>query len=176
MQKPNHNYIIREANSNEFSEIGKLMVAVYSQLEGFPGPNDSPEYYNKLKNVGELTNDPQVQLLVAVSPKGKIGGSVVYFGDMAYYGSGGTATTIKNAGGFRLLAVDHNTRGKGIGELLSLACIDIAKAEQQEQLIIHSTKAMQIAWNMYEKLGFKKSEDLDFKKGELKIYGFRLKF
>jgi len=168
-------YTIREANPYEFSEIGKLMVTVYSQLKGFPGPSESPEYYNKLNNVGDLTKSPEVKLIVAVTGSGNIGGSVVYFGDMAYYGSGGTATTEKNAAGFRLLAVDPNTRGKGIGKLLSLACIDIAKTEQQEQLVIHSTKAMQIAWGMYEKLGFKRSKDLDFKKGELDIYGFRLK-
>ena len=171
----NDNYSIREATPNEFSEIGNLMVTVYSQLEGFPGPKESPEYYNKLKNVGELTNNPKVQLLVAISANGKIGGSVVYFGDMAYYGSEGSATKEKHTAGFRLLAVDPITRGNGIGKRLTKACIDLAIAEQQKQVVIHSTKAMQIAWSMYEKLGFKRSEDLDFKKGELTIYGFRLK-
>ena len=73
-----------------------------------------------------------------------------------------------------MLFILDKARGQGIGKLLSQACIDIAKAERQEQLLIHSTKAMQIAWSMYEKLGFQRSEDLDFKKGELPIYGFRL--
>jgi len=35
-------------------------------------------------------------------------------------------------------------------------------------------KSMQIAWNMYESIGFKRSEDLDFMEGELHVYGFRL--
>lgn len=30
-----------------------------------------------------------------------------------------------------------------------------------------------LAWKMYEKMGFKRSEDLDFMQGELAIYGFR---
>jgi len=167
-------YTIREANSNEFTKIGQLMVDVYSQLEGFPGPNESPEYYNKLKNVGNLTKDHKVKLLVAVSSNGAIVGSVVYFGDMTYYGSEGTATKETKAGGFRLLAVNPITRGKGIGKRLTSACIDLARAEDQEQVVIHSTKAMQIAWGMYEKLGFKRSEDLDFQKGDLTVYGFRL--
>ena len=170
----NINYTIREATPDEFLNIGKLMVTVYSQLEGFPGPKESPDYYNKLKNVGELTKNPRVKLLVAISSIGTIGGSVVYFGDMAYYGSEGTATKEKNVAGFRLLAVDPITRGNGIGKRLTKACIDLAIAEQQKQVVIHSTKAMQVAWAMYEKLGFKRSEDLDFKKGELTIYGFRL--
>ena len=41
-------------------------------------------------------------------------------------------------------------------------------------MIIHSTMAMQTAWKMYEKLGFKRSGDLDFIQGELPVYGFRL--
>ena len=33
---------------------------------------------------------------------------------------------------------------------------------------------MQIAWSMYENLGFKRSKDLDFTQGKLPVYGFRL--
>jgi GNAT superfamily N-acetyltransferase len=171
----NQNYTIREATHNEFSSISTLMVSVYSQLEGFPGPKESPKYYSKLRNLDDFTKNSKVKLLVAITKEGNIGGCVVYFGDMSYYGSGGTAPQIKNAAGFRLLAVDPKTRGYGLGKLLTQACIDLAKTQNQEQIVIHSTKAMQIAWGMYEKFGFKRSEDLDFKKGNLTIYGFRLK-
>jgi hypothetical protein len=33
--------------------------------------------------------------------------------------------------------------------------------------------AMQPAWKMYEQIGFKRSEDLDFMQGQLKVFGFR---
>ncbi len=167
-------YIVRDATPNEFTEIGELMVNVYSQLEGFPTKNEQPNYYKMLANIGSLTEKPKVKLLIAISSSGKIGGGVVYFGDMKYYGSGGTATREKNASGFRLLAVDPATRGQGIGKLLTKACIQMAKDEKQNQMIIHSTKAMQIAWKMYENMGFKRSKDLDFIQGELPVFGFRL--
>ncbi len=167
-------YIVRDATLNEFPEIGELMVNVYSQLEGFPTKKEQPNYYKMLANIGSLTENPQTKLLIAISSSGKIGGGVVYFGDMKYYGSGGTATREKNASGFRLLAVDPATRGQGIGKLLTKACIQIAKDEKQNQMIIHSTKAMQIAWKMYENMGFKRSKDLDFMQGELPVFGFRL--
>lgn len=143
-------------------------------MKGFPSPKQQPSYYNKLANIGKLTKHPKVKLLVAVSPNETIGGGVVYFGNMAYYGSGGSATKEKNAAGFRLLAVNPNTRGKGLGKLLTNACITLAKEEKHKQIIIHSTKAMQIAWSMYENLGFKRSKDLDFTQGKLPVYGFRL--
>lgn len=167
-------FTIRNAVPSEFEEMGKLMVQVYSQVEGFPTELEQPNYYKILANIGELTNKPETELLVAISSEGKIMGGVVYFSDMQYYGSGGIATKEQNASGFRLLAVDPLTRGKGIGKLLINECILKAKDKNHNQVIIHSTMAMQIAWKMYENLGFKRSEDLDFMQGELPVFGFRL--
>ena len=46
-------------------------------------------------------------------------GSVDFIDDMTQYGSGGTASTITDAVGVRLLAVDGAFRGKGIGKALT---------------------------------------------------------
>lgn len=167
-------FTIRNAQPAEFEQIGKLMVRVYSRLEGFPKQSEQPAYYEMLSNIGDLTRKPATELLVAVSSAGKILGGVVYFSDMQYYGSGGTATKEKNAAGFRLLAVDHAARGQGIGKQLTKECIRKAKEQNLSQVIIHSTAAMQTAWKMYESLGFRRSEDLDFRQGELPVFGFRL--
>jgi GNAT superfamily N-acetyltransferase len=167
-------FTIRNAAPHEFMEIGKLMVEVYSRLEGFPKASEQPNYYKMLANVGDLTNKPETALLVAISADDRIAGAVVYFGDMQYYGSGGSATREQNAAGFRLLAVDPNARGQGVGKLLTQACISKARDKKLGQLIIHTTMAMQTAWKMYESMGFKRSEDLDFMQGELAVFGFRL--
>ena len=168
-------YSVRNARQDEFTKVGLLMVQVYSQLEGFPKPEDQPDYYKLLANVGELTQRPDTEILVATSQTQEILGAVVYFGDMQFYGSGGTATQEKKAGGFRLLAVSPTARGLGIGKLLTQACINKAKERDLSQVIIHTTKAMQTAWKMYERFGFKRSEDLDFMQGELPVFGFRLR-
>jgi len=167
--------IIRNAKPDEFSDTGKLMVEVYSQLDGFPTQTEQPAYYKMLLNVGELTKKPKTEILVAIKDEHQVLGAVVYFGDMQYYGSGGTATIEKNAAGFRLLAVSPAARGLGIGKMLTLACIKKAKEQKLNQVIIHTTKAMQTAWKMYEKIGFKRSEDLDFMQEKLPVFGFRLK-
>jgi predicted N-acetyltransferase YhbS len=93
---------------------------------------------------------------------------------MLHYGSGGIATKELNASGFRLLAVDTSVRGKGIGKLLTAECIQKAKNKKSNQVIIHTTMAMQTAWKMYESFEFKRSEDLDFMQGDLPVFGFRL--
>lgn len=171
----NEEFNVRNAFPEEFDEIGRKLVVVYSQLDGFPKETEQPEYFKMLANIGELTKRPETELLVAVKTSGEIAGSVVYFSDMQYYGSGGTATLETNASGFRLLGVDPAFRGKGVGKLLTLECIRRAKEKQNLQVIIHTTKAMQTAWRMYERIGFRRSEDLDFMQGELPVFGFRYK-
>ncbi|MBB6612863.1 GNAT family N-acetyltransferase [Pontibacter sp. Tf4] len=165
---------IRNAQPDEYAALGQLMVQVYSQLAGFPKPHEQPTYYHMLANIGDITAKPGAELLVAIDGAGKLLGGVVYFRDMQHYGSGGTATQEQLASGFRLLAVAPDRQGHGIGKLLTQACIAKAREHQNKQVIIHSTKAMQTAWGMYERLGFTRSEDLDFMQGELPVYGFRL--
>lgn len=169
------NYTIRNAFPSEFEEIGELLISVYSQLDGFPKENEQPNYYKMLANIGDFTNHPETELLVAIDENNTILGAVVYFNDMKYYGSGGIATHEQNSAGFRLLGVDTNARGKGIGKFLTQECIKKATDNKRQQLIIHSTLAMKTAWKMYENLDFKRSEDLDFMQGELAVFGFRLK-
>jgi len=168
-------FVIREARKEEFEKLGQLMVSVYLNLEGFPNQDEQPKYYEMLANIGQLTEKPDTKLLVAVTEDEVIGG-VVYFSDMAQYGSGGIATREKNASGFRLLAVDPDARGMGVGKALAKKCIELAKERKQRQVIIHTTNAMKIAWRMYEKLGFERSQDLDFMQGKLQVFGFRLEF
>ncbi|KAF2333806.1 GNAT family N-acetyltransferase [Flavobacterium daemonense] len=168
-----NNYNIRNANPSEFEEIGKLLIRVYSALEGFPKENEQPNYYKMLANIGDFTKLLETELLVAVDENNKIAGAVVYFNDMQFYGSGGTATQEKDSAGFRLLGVDFEARGQGIGKLLTLKCVQKASENNRKQIIIHSTLAMKTAWKMYENIGFKRSEDLDFMQGELPVFGFR---
>jgi GNAT superfamily N-acetyltransferase len=167
-------YTIRDARPDEFKAIGQLMVDVYSNLDGFPKPDEQPAYYELLANIGGITQKPKARLLVAVSRETDIEGAVVYMGDMAHYGSGGTATQEKDAAAFRLLSVAPAARGRGLGKLLSNVCIELARDEGYQQMIIHTTDAMKPAWKMYEKIGFKRSEDLDFLMEGFPVYGFRM--
>ena len=167
-------FIIREAKTDEFEKLGQLMVSVYSHLKDFPDQTEQPKYYEMLTNIGQLTDKPDTKLLVAVSDDEELLGSVVYFSDMAQYGSGGTAVHEKHVAGFRLLTVDSRSRGMGVGQALSNKCIQLARKKKHKRVVIHTTNAMKIAWKMYEKLGFRRSPDLDFKQEELQVFGFRL--
>lgn len=166
-------HIVREAKPSEYSQLGALMVDVYSQLEGFPSQTEIPDYYNNLRNVGEFKNSPKVKLFVAVSENGIVDGGLVYFGDLKYYGAAEESTHKQQAAAFRLLAVNPKTQGKGLGKLLIKACFKQAKKEGFFHLVIHSTKYMMVAWKMYERMGFVKFPEINFEKSGVQVFGFR---
>lgn len=167
-------YTIRNAEPSEFTTIGKLMSEVYSSLEGFPKENEQPDYYKMLTNVGKFVDAPETEIIIATDIQNKIVGAVIYFGDIQYYDTGVINISEKRTSGFRLLAVSNDVRSIGIGKLLINECIRKADDKKQYQMIIHTTLAMQTAWKMYENIGFKRSEELDFNLGKTKVYGFRL--
>ncbi|KXX67247.1 GNAT family N-acetyltransferase [Flammeovirga sp. SJP92] len=163
--------VIREAKKSEYLSIGKMMVEVYAALKDFPQKEEMPEYYEMLSNVGDLTEKEHVSIHVALE-NDQIAGAVVFVKEMSDYGSEGTATTVMNACGFRLLAVSHQHQGKGIGKKLVEYCLKKGKDLKRERLIIHSTKPMKLAWTMYERMGFVRNEALDINKEEIQVYGF----
>ena len=166
-------FVVKNVIPEDYQKLGELMVEVYSQLDGFPKPEEQPDYYNLLRNVADFTKNETTELLGIYNDDNNLLAGVVFFGDMKQYGSGGSATAEKNAAGFRLLAVSNKARGLGLGKILTMECIEKAKTMNLQQVIIHTTNAMKPAWAMYEKIGFRRSEDLDFKQGNLEVFGFR---
>ncbi|HSE12703.1 MAG TPA: GNAT family N-acetyltransferase [Rudaea sp.] len=174
MTKMTRSLYIREIRKDEFETLGRLMVEVYSTLAGFPKPDEQPRYYQMLENIGRFSERKDAKVLVAISAADGIVGGIVYFGDMAEYGSGGIATTVKNASGIRLLGVSARARGMGVGKALARACIQLARDKGHAHIVLHTTQPMQVAWSLYEKLGFERSKDLDFTQEGLPVFGFRL--
>lgn len=167
-------YKIRHANPDEYETLGQMTVEVYEQLAGMPSVTEQPDYYSMVYEVGRRASTPTLEILVAVTQDGELLGGVTFVGDMEYYNSGGTAHTNANSSGIRLLAVKPAARGLGVGKKLTKACIERAREKGRAQVVLHTTEAMDIAWQMYEKMGFLRSPDLDFHQGGLAVFGFRL--
>ena len=167
-------YKIGFATPTEYTEIGASMADVYSSLEGFPSRADQPNYYSLFDNLTTLVENPATDLITARDHSGKLLGSVIYFADMKYYGSGGTATSLQSTSGLRLLAVNPEARGNGVGRALTQKCIELAREKKQAQVVLHTTQYMNSAWAPYENMGFKRFEEIDFLQGELPVSGFKL--
>lgn len=167
-------YHIRVAKPEEYAALGQMIADVYAALPGMPAPHEQPDYYNKLHDVATRAANPAINVYAAVSDTGELLGSVDFIHDMRHYGSGGTAGAVPNAAGIRLLAVNPATRGMGIGKALTQFCIDEARRLGRAHVILHTTRAMQTAWGMYERMGFERFPEIDFQQGKLEVFGFRL--
>lgn len=166
--------LVREARPDEHEALGTLMASVFGSLEGFPGPTEQPGYYELLANVGAFATRPDTVVMVAVIDDRLVGG-VVYFSEMANYGSGGDGVADReaNTSAFRFLAVDPSARGLGVGKALVERCLALARQAGHHQLIIHSSAVMTTARRMYDRLGFVRAPDLDFMQHIFPILGFR---
>ena len=74
----------------------------------------------------------------------------------------------------RLLATQCAIRARIPIARRRYSCIQLARDKGHSHVVLHTTHAMQVAWSLYEKLGFERSKDLDFVQEGLQVFGFRL--
>ncbi|MGH8137835.1 MAG: GNAT family N-acetyltransferase [Steroidobacteraceae bacterium] len=137
-------------------------------------PPSSPTTMSCCETLGGGHTTPAISIFVAVSNSGELLGSVDFIADMKQYGSAGAANSIADAAGIRLLAVKPECRGRGIGRSLTAFCTGRARELGKSTVILHTTKAMATAWAMYERMGFRRCVEIDFKQGTLEVFGFWL--
>ena len=173
MNAPSSPVVIRPARPEELPALGNLVAEAYAALPGMPSPAEQPGYYAMVRDAASRVR-PGYRVLAAVTPSGDLVGSADFIEEMAHYGSGGTAPKRTDAAGIRLLAVAPTARGQGIGKALTRDCVERARVLGRAGVVLHTTRAMQTAWQMYEQLGFRRSPDLDFRQGTLEVFGFEL--
>jgi hypothetical protein len=75
-------FILRSAMPGEVDEIGKLVTQIYLGQEDVPKEYEQSDYSQVLANIETLVNRPGAEILVAVSPDGRITGAVVCFSEV----------------------------------------------------------------------------------------------
>jgi len=155
---------IREARSDECGAVSAILLAAYAQY--FP-PADAPiddeerkawdEYRDNISDVGSrLANST---LLVAESD-GVILGSVTYYAP-------GQRDTVDDAwpegwASIRLLGVHPDARGRKVGRLLMDECMRRAHEAKATTMGLHTTQLMDVAREMYLRMGFQRFPEYDF--------------
>jgi len=75
----------------------------------------------------------------------------------------------------RLLAVAPEARGRGIGQALVQECVRRARGMGAAELGLHSSESLRAAIRMYERMGFRRAPERDFRpEGAELVMGFRL--
>jgi GNAT superfamily N-acetyltransferase len=160
---------IRPVRPHEHEALGDLTVAAYAGID--PGVVDGDGYVGELRDVAGRVADAEV--LVAVDDAGTVLGGVTYvpgpYSTWAEFSE-------PDGAGIRMLAVAPEAQGRGVGEALSRACVDRARAAGRGQILLHSTDRMAAAHRLYERLGFARDTSLDWEPAPgFWLRGFRLR-
>lgn len=134
---------IGPATPADFDRIAELTVGVYTAEDLV-----SPGYVPQLADVAGRAG--RADLLVARDDAGRVVGSVA----LVLSGDFGEVTESDDEAAFRMLAVDGDARGQGIGEALVRACLDRAREAGKRRMVLSTGAEMRAAHRLYERLGF----------------------
>ncbi|MFD5591807.1 GNAT family N-acetyltransferase [Streptomyces griseorubiginosus] len=147
--------LIRPAEPTDYEPLGEITARAYLN-DGLLAFGDEDDwYFQELKNVAKRAESAEV--LVATA-NDRILGGVTYVpspGPMADLARPGEAE-------IRMLAVAHEARGRGVGQALVRACVDRAAATGHD-LVLCTQPAMHTAHRLYERLGFTRAPERDWK-------------
>ena len=144
---------VREARPDEYETAGQVTYDAYAAL---PGDHMDDEYGRELRDAARRAREAVV--LVAVE-KGRVLGCVTYVPDAS---SPWAEDLREGEAGVRMLAVDPAAQGRGIGRALAAACVDRARAEAKQAVMLHSTPWMEAAHHIYQGLGFRRVPTRDW--------------
>ena len=147
---------IREIRPDEHAATGDVTVDGYRSFYR----EELGDYAERLRDVDSRARDAVV--LVAVDD-GEVLGTVTYVPDT---GSAFAQKQQEGEASIRMLAVSPQHQNRGIGRMLSVACIARARADGKRAVVLHADEAMNVSRRLYERLGFRRDPSRDWRPDE----------
>lgn len=141
---------VRAATPADHEAVAALTVAVYVD-EGYDDGGYAPQLGDVASRVASATvliAEDDGRLLGAVT-------AVTRGGPWANQAAAGEAE-------IRMLAVAPDARGRGVGEVLTRACLDQAREDGCTLVRLSSQESMQAAHRLYARLGFVRTPSRDW--------------
>lgn len=161
---------IRDAKEGDREAIREVTLAAFQ------------EYAPQMPAHWEGYRQGMLATLASVAPaeqivaerEGVIGGSVLLYPAGAVFSPPNRPPMTLAWPEMRLLAVAPAARGAGIGAALVRECIRRARRSGSQALTLHTSDVMQVAMRMYERMGFVRDPELDFRLSEaVTVKGYR---
>jgi ribosomal protein S18 acetylase RimI-like enzyme len=161
---------IREALAGDHAETGRVTAEAYREFVR-PGDGDWERYLARIADVGERAG--RTTILLAVED-GRILGSLTLEleGRVRDDGEEDLLPLAPDEAHIRMLGVDPEARGRGVARALMAASEERARAAGKTMISLNTTKRMQAAQAMYERLGYARDEDTVFPDGFV-LLGYR---
>ncbi|HEX6909426.1 MAG TPA: GNAT family N-acetyltransferase [Longimicrobium sp.] len=153
-----HDMQMRDARAEDREAVAALTLRAYGEYADRMDPQAWAELEGALRRA--LANgDPSVQRIVA-ERGGQLVGSVMLWPPAADVYGGYTEAAAWPE--LRLLAVAPSARGLGVGRALVEECVRRARAMGAPVLGLHTSRSMEAAIGMYERMGFVRAPAHDF--------------
>lgn len=147
-------FTVRRAVPTDFEAVGEITVRSYVDDGHLP-----PGIAYAAVLADAETRAREAELWVAVEETSdRVLGSVTFAGPGTSYAE----VSADGEGEFRMLAVDHSARGRGVGEALVRRCIDRARELGLTGLAMSTQPSMAPAHRVYERLGFTRVPERDW--------------
>jgi ribosomal protein S18 acetylase RimI-like enzyme len=150
---------IRDARPADRETIKALTLTAYSELASVMAPDAWAGLDGAVRAALEVEGEG-VERIVA-ERGGEIVGSVMLFAPSAdaYGGLAERASWPE----LRLLAVAPTARGAGVGQALVDECVRRARESGARELGLHTSESLRAAVRMYERMGFERAPEHDFR-------------
>lgn len=142
----------RLSQTDDAESAGRLLVAAYSALPGYPA--DEP-YDRMLADLRAREHATEVAVALI---DGRIVGTVTFIPDCD---NEHAEFDDPEAASFRYFGVDGEFQGCGVGEAMVRWCIDRARYHGRRRIRIHTLEVMPGARRLYERIGFVRTPEFD---------------
>ena len=150
---------IRNARIEELDEVIRVIVAAYDQYAALVSPEMWAPY---ARNVADVRSRLDESELIVAEEDGRILGAVTFYPDASVSRGEGWPQSYS---GIRVLAVHPDARGLGLGRILTQECIRRSRDLGVQYVGLHTTEFMSVARGMYERMGFERAPEFDFRPG-----------
>lgn len=149
--------IIRSARTEDWPFIRELRISAYEPYSA----GLTEKHYGLLKKTLTAGTEQAAGAQTFIAEvDGKLVGSVVLFPSKSKAYEWAEHETAYPE--IRMLAVDPNFRGTGIGKALLSSCIQQAQKDQAPFIGLHTADYMTSALSLYGRFGFERVPELDF--------------
>jgi ribosomal protein S18 acetylase RimI-like enzyme len=141
---------IRLARDDELDDVAALIVEAYADYAARMSPDAWAAFAQVIGHVRGRALEAET---VVAERDGELVGSVTIY----RHPHGVQEDTY----GIRMLSVRSSARGSGIGRALMEHCISLAREEGIRRIVLTTTQEMDVARDMYDKIGFHRAPELD---------------
>jgi GNAT superfamily N-acetyltransferase len=152
---------VRAVRPQEYDEVGRITALAYREFAP-PGNQDWGEYLSRIANVSQRAGRA---LVLGAFEDGRALGTVTVELDRRIEGGHDRDPLEPDEAHIRMLGVDPEARGRGIGRVLMDAAVAEARRAGKRRMTLGTTERMVAAHRLYESMGFLRGPDQVFDDG-----------